>query len=94
MDKKLVAGLLGAEVVLTAAPTFSSEWRADRGCCRTEVVRVNDSGHGGYDNRGRADKGKTERITVCSRTSFRYQSSCREWARRARLARAGIQAEL
>ena len=61
MNKKLIAGLLGAGLILTAAPAFAGEWRADRGGCRTEIVRV-DGGRGGYDYRGRYDRGGYDRV--------------------------------
>ncbi|MBI1364422.1 MAG: hypothetical protein GC153_00500 [Alphaproteobacteria bacterium] len=88
MNIKLIAGVLGVGLALAAAPAFAGEWRANRAGCTTEIVsRGGDRFDRDRYDRGRAGRSQTERITVCSRTTFVYQPDRRE-LRRVRAAYA------
>lgn len=86
--KKLLVGLIGAGIALSAAPAFAGEWRLQANRCgdliedrydRQEDRRDARVDHGRYDRiEDRADRRENrrdERITVCPRSAFVYVPS-------------------
>ena len=89
--KNLVVGILGAGVVLSAAPAFAGEWRFQPTRCadlvedhydRAESRRDERYDYSARDRRedrsDRRESRRDEAITVCPRSSFVYVPSARE----------------
>ena len=71
--KKFIAGLIGAGLILGAAPAFAGEWRVDTRRCSVQTLdrydgrdgryddrydnRRGDRSDSRYDNRGRSERG-------------------------------------
>ena len=57
--KKFIAGLIGAGLILGAAPAFAGEWRVDTRRCSVQTLDRYDGRDGRYDDRydnGRGDR--------------------------------------
>lgn len=85
--KKLIAGLIGAGVVLGMSPAFAGEWRLDPRRCPDLVEDRYDRAENRRDERydysrrdvreDRADRREDRRdrsVTVCPRSAFYYQA--------------------
>lgn len=90
--KKLIAAVVGAGLVLGAAPAFAGEWRLDPSRCPDIREDWRDARENRRDERydyGRSDRRedrydrredrRDRAITVCPRSAFYYVDGRREW---------------
>lgn len=90
--KKIIAAIVGAGLVLGAAPAFAGEWRLDARRCADIREDWRDARENRRDERydhGRRDRiedrydrredRRDRRITVCPRSAFVYVADRHDW---------------